>query len=357
MAVWADDITDLVNLTLEELGEDHLTDLATDLQDYTAASRLLPKAKSEAKTGTSLKFQAIFQGDGNFAWTSMFGVDNLDHVDGSHYGDVPWRGAKTGMTFDLDEEAINQGPRQIVNFIKTKRYQRDISYVDGIETAFWGGPSSSSDSLTLFGLLKYWLTYNATTGFNGGNHTNFSGGPAGIDASNSDYAQWKHYTGQYTSATDETDLIAIMRKAIRYTRFKGIPNKPVPEYKTGNKYEIYTTGDTLEGLEDVARNQNDRLGNNLAMYQDNVVIGPERVPITWVPYLQTNHATSDPVIGLNWGAIKLIPLKGRWMVETPFREAPNQHTVRQSFLDCRMNLCMNARRDQFLIAKSDPMSD
>ena len=352
MAIWADDITDLTNATLENLGENKITDIATTEVDYPACRTLLKKNKVSQSGGTSNKFNLIYQGDGNTKTTSMFGVDNIDHVDGTLKGDVPWRGVTTGMSYDVDEESINQGPREIFNFIKSKRYMRDISFVEAMEGYFWDGPSSSTDSLTPFGLLNYWLDYDASTGFNGGNHTNFSGGPAGIDCAT--YSRWQHYTANYAAVSD-SDLITKVRKALRACAFKGIPSKPINDYSSGHRYAMYTTSDILESLEAIARSQNDNLGNELAMYQDSTVI--KRVPIEWVPYLQTNHATSDPFIGLDWGSIEVCALKNRWMVESPFKEAPNQHTVRVSHLDCRFNIQMSDRRRQFLIAKSDPMSD
>jgi hypothetical protein len=352
MAIHADNITDLANATLEELGEDRLTDIATDLQEYTACERLIPKAKAAAKTGTSCRFNLIYQGDGNTKPTSMFGVDNVDHVDGTITGDVPWRMVTTGMSFDVAEKEINEGPREIYNFIKTKRYQRDISWVEKMEEYFWDGPSGSGDALTPFGLLKYWLDYDATEGFNGGNHASFSGGPAGVDCAT--YSNWSHRTANY-SAVSDTDLVDKMRTAVRLCKFKGIPRKPIPGYESGYRYGVYTTNDTLQQLEDFCRAQNDNLGSQLAMYQDAVMI--KSIPVEWVPYLESNHATSDPVIGIDWSTVSCVPLKNSWMVESPFKEAPNQHTVRVSHMDCRFNFVVQNRRRLFLIAKSDPMSD
>lgn len=354
MAIQQDAIADLANLTLAELGESKLTDLATELQDYPAVRRMIPENKIAVQGGTDIQFRVITDGDGNFQWTGMFSVDDIDHKDATTYGKIPWRGCKTGMEFDIDEPAINQGKRQIVDFIKAKRYQRDIDHVAGLEAGFWMGNSTgSTDAVTMYGMLGYWLDYDASTGFNGGNHTNWSSGCAAISAST--YPQWSHYTANYTTAND-ADLGDKLRKAVRYTKFRGIPNKPIQDYSGGeHKYGIYTTADSLFGLEDAARSQNDNLGANMAMYQDQVVVG--RVPVEWVPYLESNHATSDPVIGIDWGSVQICALSGRWNQETPFEKAPLQNTVRVSHLDSRFNLVMKNRRSSFLIAKSDPLSD
>jgi len=351
-----DDISDLLNATLEELGEGKITDLATTLQRFPGATEVLANKVVKVQGGTSCRFNVITEGDGNAQWTNMFAVNNLDHVDGTTYGDVPWRGTKTGMTVDEDEIAVNTGPRQLLDFVKLKRYQRDIDLINLYEAGVWGGPSSSSDTLTMFGLLKYWLDYDSgtTVAFNGANHTNFSSGPAGLSCST--YTNWRHAAAAYTAVTD-ADLIAKIRDAIRLANFMGIPNAPIGSYAKGPvSWQIYTTADVIKEMENLCRANNESLGNDLARYQDSVVIN--RVPVAWVPYLQNNHSTSDPVIGVNWNVVEVVGLQGRWMVEQPFHLSARQNTVRESYVDSRFNMiCRDRRNGLFLLAKSDPMSD
>lgn len=354
MSLHADDITDLANLTLEELGENRVTDIASDLQSYPALERLMPDSKVEIDGGTSCQFNLIWRGDGNTRTTSLFGVDNVNQRSGSLQGDIPWRYVTTGMEFDVRQKKINQGPRQIVDFIKFLRYQRNISLAEKFAEYFWDGPTDSGDTETPYGLINYWLDYDATTGFNGGNHTNFSSGPAGISCIT--YPNWKHYTANYSEITDE-DLCEKVRKSIRFANFQGVPNVPIKDYSIGDQnWMIYTTADTLFGIESLLRGQNDNLKASIGSYMDMATIG--RVPIAWVPYLENNHAASDPVIGINWSLVHVKGLRDEWNEESPFVQAPYQHKVRVSHLDFSFNItCENRRNGLFLIAKSDPLSD
>ena len=354
MATHVTDITDIVNSTLERYGKDFLVDVATNLQEYTAADILLNKAKKlDGSGGTKYVFPLLTAGDDNAKAVGLFEVDNVDQVDGTTQGEVPWRYLNTGATFDVKQLSVNSGAEKIFDFVKTKEMQMYISWYDLIEQYFWDGPSSSSDTKVPFGLLNYWLDYDATTGFNGGNHTNFSSGPAGIDCST--YSNWQHFTANYAAVTD-ADLVRKMREAHAKCYFKGIPNKPVKGASEGRpRFGMYTTYDTVRLLEELLDSKNDNVGHELAKYDGDVMF--RGTPVKWVPYLENNHATSDPVIGLDWNSFSIAYPKGEWMRTTPYKPAPNQHDSRVRFLDCSMQYILQDRRRNFLIAKSDPLSD
>jgi len=355
MGIQAGDITDLVNSTLKDLGRNKITDIATDLTSYVAADKLLQKSKVTFGGGIGYQYNLLNEDDGNARNAGLFAVDNINQVDGTLTGTVPWRHLTTGMAVEKRQMSMNLNTNaQVVNFVKEKRYQRIIAWVKLLEANFWDGPTSSSDTDTPFGLLNYWLDYDASTGFNGGNHTNFSGGPGGVDTGT--YTDYKHYTFNFT-AVSKTDAVRKMRAAFVKTGFKGIPGtKPISDYKTGNAMGIYTTYDNLYQLEEILESQNDNLGNDIASKDGMTMF--RRVPVEYVPYLETNHATSDPIIGINWGCLKTACLSGEWMRETPFAPAPNQHNTLVSHLDTSMNfVCEDRRAGIWLGAKSDPMSD
>jgi len=45
------------------------------------------------------------------------------------------------------------------------------------------------------------------------------------------------------------------------------------------------------------------------------------------------------------------------MRTTPFKESGMSHDVRERFVNSSMQFVMNNRRNHFMIAKSDPLSD
>jgi len=354
MAIQASNITDLVNATLKKYGKRMLTDAMSTLQTYVAAERLLNKKRMKFDSGEQYRFNLIHTADSNTRAVGFFEVDNLDQVDGTAYGTVPWRFVETGTHYDVKQLSVNSGAERIFDFVKTKEYQMWQNFWDRIEAYFWDGPSSSADDKTPFGLFQYWLDYDGTTGFNGGNHTNWSSGPAGIDCDV--YTRYKHYTAAYTNVSD-TDLLRKMRTAYRQTDFRGIPNKPIKGYEdgVGHNFGIYTTLDTLSELEELLDEKNmNKEKNELARYDDQVAF--RRIPVEWVPYLQENKATSDPVVGLDWNCVNLIALSNEWMRQTPYHRAGDQHDVRQRFVNCSFNIVMPNRRAHFLIAKASPLT-
>jgi hypothetical protein len=354
MPIQATDITDLVNSTLEARDKNHLADVATTLQSYPAVERLMNKKRFEEGGGTQYRFDLITNGDDNARAVGFFDVDDIDQVDGSAYGTVPWRFLKTGCHYDVKQLAVNSGARAMWKFIKAKEYQMWISWTELLEEYFWDGPASSADTLIPWGLLNYWMSYNASVGFNSGDHANWSGGPAGLPTAT--YAQWNHYSGQYTAVTQD-DLLNSMRSGFRFTDFRGIPNKSVQDYAdgVGHRFGWYTTTDNLLEMEDYLDNRSDGVRKDLAKW-DGVTMF-RRVPVENVPYLQENHATSDPVIGLDWNDFKAIGLRGMWMRKEPYHRAPQQSDVRQRFVKSSINYVMHNRRRHILLAKSDPMSD
>lgn len=352
--VQATDMTDLVNSVIHQYGRNFMTDAMTELQEYTAAERLYNKKRVTFDGGDIYKWNVIHKADDNARAIGFFEVNNLDQVDGSAQGQVPWRFLETGAHYDVKQLSVNSGSSRVFNFIKAKEYQMWVGFWGMIEEYFWDGPASSADTKIPFGLLNYWFAYNATEGFNGGNHTNFAGGPGSLNCST--YDKWNHWTANYAAVSD-ADLIRKMRKAYRYTNYRGIPNKPVKGYDdgVGHRYGIYTTYDVVAALEELLDSKNDNVKSELAKYDGSTMF--RGVPVEDVPYLTENHSTSAPIIGLDWNDFKTAALEGEWMRQTPYAVSAVQHDVRERFVNCSMNFVLHNRRKHFLIAKSDPMND
>lgn len=343
----AAEIADLVVTTQRDLGRMKLTEIATDLQAHIAMSRLMRRNKVGFQGGTAIQFNVLLNGDQNSRNVGLFDVDNVNQEDGLTTGNVPWRHTVSAYAFDRRQVSMNRGPAKVVDFVKTKRFQQLIGLAELMEANFWGEPESSTDDTTPFG-LPYWMVYNATEGFNGGNNTNFSSGPAGINRTTS--PRWSNYTFNYTNVS-KTDLVRKARRAAAFCRFlPPVVTRPVGDYATGHRYGYYTTYDILAEMEELLEAQNDRLGNDVAS-RDGLTLF-RKVPVEWVPYLQDNQATPDPFIGLDWGVFKTIFLRGEYLREDPPEKAPNQHNVMQAFLDLTFNFtCYDCRR-LFLGAKS-----
>ena len=343
----AEEITDLVNTTQRDLGRMKMTDLSTDLQEHVAMNNLMRKNRVSFNSGTAIQFNVLMNADNNARNVGLFDVDNVNQVDGVVTGNVPWRHSVAGYTFDRRQLLMNRTPARVLDFVKVKRYQQMVALVELMEQNFWGEPAASTDDETPFG-LKYWLVYNATAGFTGANNTNFTSGPAGI--SRTTYPRWKNYTGLYTNIT-KVDLVRAWRKAATLCAFKpAVTNINIASYNTGNKYGYYTNYDVIGPLEEALEDQNMSLGNDIASKDGMTMF--RRIPVDFVPWLQDEESTADPVVGINWGVFKTVFLSGAYMTETPLKVNALSHNVMESFLDCTYNfICYDCRRN-FALMKS-----
>ena len=351
MGLHADDITDLANSTLKDLGRLRLVEIASELTEYTAASNLMNKHRIKFDSGTGITWNLLQNGDDNARNVGIHARDNTNIKDGTFNLALPWRHTTSSCAFSVIEDSMNSGAAKIVDYIATKRYQRAISLIELIESNFWQGPDSVADEDTPFGLFGYWLNYNATSGFNGSN-----GNYGTIGGKNADtYDKLKHYTFNY-STVDDTDAIDSIRDALVYSDFKPmVSNAPVPGYSNGQKRVIYTTWPVLKTLEKLVRSQNDDLGSDLDKFRGQVRIG--QIPVEHVPWITANKATSQPFVGVDWSQFHAVFRSGWWMKETPFKEKDGQHLDRVSHIDSSYNFqCYDRRKGLFLGAKSDPLA-
>ena len=351
MALTPDAITDLANNTLADLGRNRLVEVASEMTEYIAANNLLNKHRIKFDSGKSIQWNVLQNGDENAKNVGLHNRDNTNLKDGTFQLEIPYRHTVASCGFDVREDAMNSNPAKILDYIKVKRYERMISWVALMEDNFWQGPAASTDDTTPFGLFGYWLAYNASTGFNGGNGNYGSIG----GKSATDYSKLNHYTFQYSDVSD-TDLVDSTIDAIKYSSFKPmVKNAPIPGYANGQKRMMYSTWDTVKALGKLARTQNDDLGSDLDKFNGDARIG--KIVVTDAPWITENKATSDPLVGIDWSQLRATVLKNRWMLETPFKEVLGQHNDRTSFIDSSYNFqCLDRRRGLFLGAKSDPLS-
>lgn len=353
--IHASQITDLANLTLADLGRFKMEDLMSDLTDFPAAHELMMKNRREKQDGLAIRWNSLTNTGSNGKWSGLHGRDNINITAGEIYQEVPWVHYENGCAFDRREVKINGGPSKIVDVIKARRHRMYAEIVENWEEAFWDGPTDSSDTDTLYGILKYWADYDATTGFNGGNHTNWTSGPGGKSCAT--YPRLSHYTFNYSTVDQST--IRLIRGAIRLTKFMAMVQKSkeqISPYANGFQRAIYTTYDNLQVMEELAEAKNDNHGNDLAKFDNQIFVN--RIPVYDVPYLTDQHSTSDPIIGIDWNQVKLEYLTGEWFAETPFEKVPGQHNDLRMFVDATCNLIIkNRRKGLWMGAKSDPLSD
>lgn len=347
MPLQADSLGDLVAMTLRDLGEMKITEIATDLQDHVAMSQLLKENNVKLESGYGVQWDIMVKHSGAFQFTGLYATDNVNVADTTIQANVPWRHATTNYAIDERELAMNRSPRRIVDLLKVRRLDAMISQAEGMESAFWGYPLST-DTVTPFG-LAYWLVKSATAatqannnGFNGLAQTGYTAVAA---VNPTTQTRWRNYSDIYTSISKD-DLIRKMRRAVTHCLFKPAAEGGPASFNTGDKWGIYTTYNVLGKLEEILESQNDNLGDDVASKDGDVTF--RKTKVKWVPKLDAD--TTDPVYGINWGVFKTYILRGFWLKEVKIDITPGQHTVCSVHVDSSLQWICKDRRRNFVLA-------
>ena len=374
MSISASDLGDLITTTQRELGELKYTDLSTDVQFYTALSRLFQESQVSYEAGPSIQWNLMTSNSGAAHQTGLFAVDNINVSDVMATADIPWKHTTVNYAIERREIAMNRDPRRIVDLVKVRRNDAMISLTDHLEGQFWGKPANDA-SLDMNG-VDYWISDNnnaaagataGTFGFNGGVPAGFTT-VAGINPT--DVPRWQNGLGYFNAADasnpvgqltgnpsntsglpNDIGIARVMKEAYVKCDFKPIPKAPYPSYNgTPDKWGIYCNYETYSGLEVMASRLNDKIVSS-DVASDAGAISFRGVPVTYVPKLDA--VTVPKVYMLQWGAFRSVLLSGEYMKETGPDTAPNQHTVFTTHIDCTMNMqCVDRRRNAILIGNS-----
>jgi hypothetical protein len=321
--IQADNLADLVALTLRELGPNKWTDIAYDLQEHVALPKLLKKNKVGFGSGYGFQFNVNVTTAGSARMTGLYETDEVNVVD--------------TMVIKM-----NRTPARIVELIKVRRANSMMDLAALLENQFWSKPADSSNVQDLFG-VEYWIVPSATQGFNGTDPSGFTAGAAGIASAT--YANWANWTDDYT-AVSQDDLVTKLRLAAYKTSFKS----PVatPSYNTGDRYGFYTNYDVVSQMERLLMAQNENLGNDIASKDGQTLF--RKIPVTAVPKLDAD--TTDPVYGINWGVFGFVFLEGEYMSETGPFKSPKQHKVLEVHTDLTVNIVCRDRRRNFIVCNN-----
>ncbi len=350
----AEQIKDLVEGTLEKFGRGKWTDLTSDLTELHFLPRILTKERVRYASGRGPSWNFMTKHSGAAHHTGLFAVDNVNVGDVMKKAKMTWRHSTTNWAYDELEPEFNDRPEAIIDLVKGRQTDAKISLAHLLEDTWWGDVPEPTDEKTPHGLFYWivpWKTGTTTPeagGFFGTNPvsaagTEYTSGAAGL--SSTDYPRWANFAGKYTDVS-QTDLIALMRKAMAFTNF--INPVPMPNYNRGaDRFEIFCNWDIIEKLKIVLRQQNEQLGGDLDPFRTVRVQGSPRV---YVPYL--NADPRNPVIGINWATIYPYFLRGEYLRNSGVLPAPNQHRVKNVHIDLTWETGCHDRRRNWILTTS-----
>lgn len=340
-----DQIDDFVELTQPNFRRYKWTDIALPLTEYVSAS-LINEKKVMEQGGPTVAWKVKTRNTGNARNTGMYAQDVTAVEDVAAGASAPWAKQTTNYSYDIDEDIFQSDRETIIRELVMRDHDAMSDLAELNEENLWTAPTATTDTRPMG--IPFWIQKDASTtpggAFNGGNPTGFSSGAGGL--SSTTYPRWKNWTFGYTNVTIE-DVVAKAKKAMVFTNFK----PPVPHPELGFSKDdrvIYTTYRTLEPMQRLAEGRNENLGNDLARYQNSIVIGG--VPVEYVPYLEEND-TSDPLYGINWRYFRPVCKTGATMRRHPPKQAPSQYSVRTVHIDNWMQYICYNRRAQWVGSK------
>lgn len=348
MAATYYDIADIVTSVLFNEKRKKVTNIdAARLRSYPAANKLVRKSVVREQGGREIRWQLNVQGDSPAQTFGPFGTVVRTAGDALKAATMKMGCFRKDFSFDILEEEFNQGEFSIINHVDNRKQNAMIALTGSIESAFWSH-AAFGDNLTPQG-VELWFPYCAasvagTANFVGTYPTNYTD-VAGVNPNT--YTGWKSYGDQYVAVTYD-DLVFRTRLALSEVNFMS-PINPmtIDDLNTGNDYNLYAGLDTVMALEDIARLQNEDLGNDLDMMNGRVMI--RRNPIVEVPSLRTN--ARKPLFGINWGLTKNHVLTNWWMKTIKAGMDPRQPTTVSIDIFCFYNtICYDRRQGGFNIA-------
>lgn len=343
-------VLDLLDSAYKDYKPKQITSIAANLQEYEAMPRLM-KTETETYSGphgaswkVNVSLNPTYRREGLHPKRDYAGKDVMKEAN------VGWTYANTYSSYERREFKMNMGDTKIYSLIDVGEHNAMLSAAEGIEDDFWSCPSDVNDDLKPFGVF-YWLTYSATSGFNGGNNSRFSSGRAGL--STLLYPNWANRTEQYSAITS-TDACLKIRNSLTDCRWKAPVSKAQFRGSSGDRRRIYAAAATVRGFENAAMAQNDRLGGDLGAMDGITTV--RRVPFVEARQLDRN-TTSAPIVGINWDDFKFaVPTGGAVFRHDP-RFLSDQPNTCVTDIDFQFQIAAFNLRTHFLIAKSDPLSD
>ncbi|MHC4676975.1 MAG: phage major capsid protein [Planctomycetota bacterium] len=281
----ATDILDLSTATLAQLNKLKFSEVIDRLRRYVVMPKLL-KERVMIQDGKQIDYTFMVDDSGQAKQVGLYEQDDVNVGDVLDTISIPWRHTVVPYAWERRELLMNRGVSQITNLLKIRRADAMVSLTKHMEDQFWGVPTGTTDKKNVFG-IQYWLTTSATEGFNGGDHASFTAGPGGMSAS--DVTGWQNYTADYTNVTDD-DLLQLMLNAKEYTNFESIVD--ANELRSGGGNRIYTTYPVKREMTKLARNRNDNLGADLAVFENSTLFAG--VPIFSVPWVHAQLRLHPP---------------------------------------------------------------
>lgn len=345
------DLLDFVSATRSKFMPMKWVDAASRYQDYILVQRWLKKGKDiEVSGGKELEFDIRLTEPGTAQNVGLHQHNPVNVVDMMTKGTVPWRHTENYWVFERREKLENAGNyEKLYDVMKMRREAAMIDLFGKMEYDGWGKPASSADTLTPWGIQMY-VVPNATTGFNGGAPDGFTT-VAGITPT----TNYKNYTATYAAFTN-SDIGRTLRLGIAKTHWMSpLTSSDASEARRA----IYTTTDAKLKLEEMARDNNDRVGFDIdatggkTTLNGNPLINVFALDAQDDATVAAGGTAANFIYLIDHEYLKLKVLKGDNLHEHPARELDQRPNTVANYVDITWQMYCENRRTQAVFVDQD----
>lgn len=336
-------LLDLLATTLPDLPDNEF-EVAWDFYDYEVCNRWFQKDRIQVDGGVTIDRRIMLDDSGTARYVRLYEASTPNVVDVQKRTSVPWVQLETNWSIERRELLRNRSSAKgFIKLIMSRRVDSMVSLANLLEIQAWATPNNASDDLLPYG-LPYWiaLANNGidTDGDFNGITVRYNDGSTGTTRAGLDsntFAKWRNWTAQYTSVN--RTLIKRMRKAFRSIRFRSpVVVKDITEGPSSN-FRIYMPLDVIIEFEEIAQNQNDNLGGEVAAFGGATTF--RRVPMIDIPQLNTftvvdggsNSFSPDPIYMVNHSKFYPVVQEDDWLVESEPETDRTLHNVFTTFVD------------------------
>ena len=359
-------LLDLLNTTKEKLpeGRFHHTQ---KFQRYEVMNRWFQEDKVRIISGTEITDNIALSETGNARQVRLYQKSAINVGETQHRIKAPWTQAETHYALERREMLRNRAPARFVNLLNSRKRDAAMGVADLLEQRAWLAPESSDDDLNPMG-IPYWVPQMdaavAGAGFFGGSATGFTT-TANIDPATANdnkpaisggQARWRSWYAGGKDTTTGIEYYLTLNDAAVVTMmlamYKVNFESPfvVADLVDGPKanFRIYMNTMTKIAYEQLAKQQNNQLGNDLQPFQG--IVAFKRVPIIHMSVLDTD--TADPIYFINHNEFYPYVQEGDYLREDEAIRSPDYHNVFIVFTDISYNFFCSNRRCQAVMSKT-----
>lgn len=314
-------LVDLLNSTFEKAPKRKLEE-TQKLTDYVGVRNFFSNGKYDVKGGTSFRTNIRRTVTNTARRVRPYEVTSFQKTDVTALIETPWAFYQEKCVLDSKEVDMNSDDMgtQIVNIVRPLESNCMESLYNLLEADVWKAPLSSTDTLSMRGIVGYWFAplgsgvTDTTGGFNGTTAVFRDGTTSstigGQDRANVANDRIRNYVGTWSGTFDQT-LLSQIRRAMTRTGFQMLSELNESPVKTGGKKYMYAGHEVCDAAEDLVNKGPDDLGGQLMRFKDPGLRG---VPLMRAPELSS--ISYNPIVAVDHSKVFGIVLRGKWMDRT-----------------------------------------